>query len=200
VKAAHLGGDGAAMGVLASELHTIVGWSAEYTRIVLDGLAAIGEALATVTLKQSASEDSMMTAGRGEGLSGELGGLSQAIRASSSEMGLGVTVVKKLAEELCVELDRAGQLALGAASIAQIFNEELEKYDEVLDRLGFTEDMVPVAASGNQTEDLSRLYSMESERVLHMQIFGGSAGAPDTSASSPANASGSEFGDDVELF
>jgi hypothetical protein len=200
VKAAHLGNEGAAMGVLAAELHTIVGWSGGDSRMVLDGLTAIEEALTTMTLKQSASGGSLMADGSGAGVSAELGELSQAIKDSSREMGLGLASVEHLSEELCIELNRAGELAVDASSIAELFDREVEKLDEVLNRLGLTRAMVAATAAGSRTEDLAGLYSMESERLLHLRILGGPASLADTPPHLPVDAGGSEFGDDVELF
>lgn len=200
VKTAHLGGEGVAMGVIASELHSITKKSEGDTATVLQSLAAISDALAKITSEEALSKGSlMMMAGSDDGVSRELAGLSQSIRASSQQMTVGLHQVRQLAESLGLDLERGCELALRAQSIAELFDEQLRSFDRVFERLGYSRDMISVATAGNQAADLAKLYSMESERKLHLEVLGGEAG----SSQSPLPASGhvsSEFGDDVELF
>ena len=59
--------------------------------------------------------------------------------------------------------------------------------------------MATASAAGNHSDALSKLYSMESERALHLKVFSGSMSAPDMSQIDAGDGAG-EFGDNVELF
>jgi hypothetical protein len=193
VKTAHLGGEGVAMGVIASELHSITRKSEGDTGIVLDGLAGISEALANITCKEALSGGSLMMTNSSDAVSSKLSGLSESVRTSSQEMTAGLNQVRQLAEALCSELERGCALALRAESVTELFDEQLLDFDQVFEQLGYTEEMASVAAGSNQADDLSKLYSMESERRIHLEVFGGEASAAETQADS-------ELGCEVELF
>ena len=60
--------------------------------------------------------------------------------------------------------------------------------------------MATIADGRNQGDDISKLYSMESERKLHLEVFGGDLRTIEDTPTVPENQKGSEFGDDVELF
>lgn len=198
VKSVQLGGAGAAMGVLASELHTVVEQSGNDTKQVLDGLGVMEKALAAITVEKSVSEGSLMTNGKRD-IRGDLGGLSELVETSSREMVSGLEQVKNLAEGVRVDLKRGCELAVGLTLVTRRFDEQLNEFDRTLNQLGFTEDMATAAAAGNHSDALSKLYSMESERALHLKVFNGSVSAADTSTMA-AHESAGEFGDDVELF
>ncbi len=100
---------------------------------------------------------------------------------------------------MCLELERGCELALRAQSITELFDEQLRSFDQVFERLGYSRDMISLATAGNQAADLAKLYSMESERKLHLEVFGGEAGRSQSPLPASAQVS-SEFGEDVELF
>jgi hypothetical protein len=196
VKTAHLGSEGVAMGVIATELHSITRKSEGDTSAVLKGLAAIGEALTKITGEEAMSESSLLMTAGGDGVSTELAGFSLSVRTSSQEMTSGLKQVRELAEALCSELEHGCELARSAASITGLFDEQLRNFDQALEQLGYTEEMAAAYTKGNQADDLSGLYSMESERKLHQEVFGETS-STDSTAQGEEN---SEFGDDVELF
>jgi hypothetical protein len=195
VKTRHLGSEGAAMGVIAAELHSVTKSSESDTKIVLDGLAAIQQSLDKITHEGAAATNSLMMGGS-DSVRNELAGLSQSIRGASQETATGLSQVQKMAAELCPELELACRIALRAASITPAFDEQLRNFDDAFTEMGCTPEMLAAAASAvGQANDLSRLYSMESERKLHMAILGGGEASP-----AAASECSSEFGDDVELF
>jgi len=195
IKTAHLGSKGDAMGVIATEVYSIAQDIGVDTRAVLDGLCAISDALRKIRSEEAVSESSLIMNGDGDVVSNELSGLSESIRSSSQEMTVGLNQVRQMAEELCAELGRGCELAVQAEGIMEIFDQQLRKFDEALEKLGYT-DAMAAATTGERAGDLSALYSMESERKLHLEVFGGELAA----AGSSANSDDSEFGDDVELF
>ena len=95
---------------------------------------------------------------------------------------------------------RACELALHASSITELFDVQLRNFDEALGQLGYTKEMASSAGGGNQSGDLAKLYSMESERKLHLEVFGGSSSPTEGTLTVSGNQKGSEFGADVELF
>jgi len=178
VKLGQLGKEGATMDVIASELRSITREGGGDTRVVLDGLAAISEALAKIVRVKVTSGSSLMMGG-GEVVNAELSGLSQSVRISGQKMMEGLTQVR--------------QLAVHASIVIELFNEQVRSFDSAFGQLGYTKEMATVAVVGDRQDDLSALYSMESERKLHLEVFGGEG-------NSAGNQGNREFGDDVELF
>jgi hypothetical protein len=199
VKTSQLGSEGAAMGVLASELQTITAERGGDTVQVLTDLAAIREALAKITQGRTITEgSSIMINGGGDRISGELAALSLAVTSESHNMVLRLEEVRHLAEAICSDLTSGAELAVRTASLTERFDDLLGGFDQAFARLGLSGG-IPAADPGiHYAEHLSNLYSMESERVLHHQTFG--VEAPGYSAITPCPADVSEFGDDVELF
>jgi len=199
VKTAQLGREGAAMGIIASELHAIATQSEEETKVVLDELKSIAKALGEITQGKEVSDRSLlMKADSSHSVSGELDSLTTTVRSSSQEVAVALGTVRRLADSLVLELKKGCEMAAQAASIKDDFETLLISFDTAFEQLGLTSEMVKSHINANQAEDLSNLYSMESERILHEQVFGTSP--TQTSATEAESGSGSEFGDDVELF
>lgn len=199
VKTSQLSGQGAAMGVLATELQTITLERGGDTAQVLVDLSAIRRALAGITQGMAIVEGSSIMISGGDRISSELAALSQAITSESQSMALRLGEVSRLGESICSDLSRGAELALHALSVVEGFDDLLGSFDQALARLGVASCTAATDAGIQHAEHLSTMYSMESERVLHDQTFGGTA--PGCSANSPSAAAAmSEFGDDVELF
>jgi len=107
-------------------------------------------------------------------------------------MAVGLNQVRQLAETLRSELAKGCELALRMEHVAELFDQQLRTFDEVFEQLGYIEGMASVPTAGSEADDLSKLYSMESERKLHIEVVGGEAHADDSQ--------GSEFSDGIELF
>jgi hypothetical protein len=200
IKTTHLGSDGVAMGAIANELRSITRDSEEDTKSVLGELEAISEALEQITSEEKISKNSLMLTS-GDLVKSEFSGLSQSVRSSSQTMAVGLNEVRQMAEALCAELARGSELCARAEAITGHFDEQLRNFDEACRQLGYTEEMAQSGAGTLHGSDLSKSYSMESERKLHLEIFGGDASA--TAESTPptrGEQESSEFGDDVELF
>jgi hypothetical protein len=200
IKAAQLGDEGIAMGVIASELNSITQGSEVDTRIVLDRLQAIDGSLAKIAGVGAAAENSLIMTGDGSNVENVFSGLSQSVRAASQEMTVGLNQVRQLAETLCTELTRGCEVARRAASLPELFDEQVRNLDDAFGQLGYTTGMSAMVAAGNQADGLTNLYSMDSERKLHREIFGEEAGSEEGTPPASAIQQGSEFGDDVELF
>jgi methyl-accepting chemotaxis protein len=197
IKAAHLEQEGLGMGVIASELQTINLKSEADTNLVLENLAAIKEALARINREETVSEGSLMM-GDNNVVTSQLAGLSSSVRTVSQQVTAGLDEVKRLAEVLCSEVKLGCDQARRAEVITQLFDDQVRAFDEAVSQFGYMSEMASTSADRGHGGDISTLYSMESERKLHQEIFGKDAAmVEETPAPSP---SGSEFGDDIELF
>ena len=200
VKTSQLGDGGAAMGVLATELQTMTLERSGDTAQVLSDLSAIRKALATITQGRAIVEgSSIMVNGGGDRIGIEMAGLSEAIASDSRDMALRLEEVRHLAESICSDLASGVELAVRAASISEGFDDLLDSFDQFIAQLGLTSGTAPINPGIGHAEHLSTKYSMESERVLHDQAFGG-AGQGKSADSNLPTADSSEFGDGVELF
>ena len=202
VKTSLLGAEGAAMGVLASELHRITTERGSDATLVLTALHAIHQALNGISKEKSAdNEGSVLTAGNDVVVSEELSGLSTAVRSASQQATLGLEEVQKLADSLCAELARGAELAQRAASLRDSFDQLLTSFNATCEQFGFNASATPQNSEANVVaQDLSSLYSMHSERVLHQQTFGGEAPTESTPKPTAEPVAVGEFGEDVELF
>lgn len=198
VKTAHLGFEGEAMSVLAYELQTITKQSEEHTQAIFEAAGYISNALERITIEMDSSNSSLMMAeGGGEIVGKELQGLSQIVRESSQQVRVGLDEVRQIAQTLCLELKRGCDLAHRASTVTKCYDEQLYNFDDVLKQLGISKEMLAHTHGVNQGGDLSKLYSMESERELHLEIFGG---AKISTQSGDDEGKGLDLDDGVELF
>jgi hypothetical protein len=206
VKTSLLGAEGAAMGVLASELHRVTTERGSDATLVLTNLRAIHDALDGIGQGKSVAQESfILSSDSATAVSDELAGLSTAVRSASQQAALGLDEVTQLAESLCTELTRGVELAQRAASLRDTFDELLASFNSAFEQLGLSAGSMPINQAGHDqdghvAQDLSHLYSMHSERVLHRQTFGGDTAAAPLPMPADATTPPGEFGDDIELF
>lgn len=195
IKTEQLGTSGAAMGVLATEMQELARQSDIDTAIILEQLSAISGIVVTIANEASVSQGSLtLSEDSAKLVETQLSSLSEDIRASSHEMSEGLNEVRQLAANLCADAQKGCELATSAQALIAIFEQQLLCFDRLFDEFGITHELAAAYVRDHHGDDLSRLYSMESERALHREIFGGAAEA------TPSETSTSEFGDDVELF
>ena len=174
VKTSQLGFEGAVIGVLASELHTITQEQGGNTTIVLSALTAIREALHGIVQGKAMTQGSAnILQGDGNLVGHELGGLSQSIRKSSLQINLQLEELTQMAGDLCSQLHMAAQTAARSSSITALIDELLKSFDLALLSLGISMDTI--VANSAEHRHLSDRYSMESERIVHQQILEGSS-------------------------
>jgi hypothetical protein len=198
VKTAQLGFEGVSMSILATELQTITKQSEDHTRAMLEAVGSIRTALERINIEMNASGGSLLMAeGGGEMVGKELEGLSQIVRSSGQQTRVKLDEVKQVAQTLCSELKQGCELAERSSSIIKLYDDQLFNFDNVLRHLGVSEEMLTQTGGANQGGDLSKLYSMQSERELHSKIFGGAM--PSTEASG-VEGNDSDSDDGIELF
>jgi hypothetical protein len=200
IKTAHLGSDGAAMGVIAHELHSIAQNSEHDIHIMLDELSAISDALNKIVKEESLSGDTKMICEGDGALKKELAGLPQAVGEWSRGMAAELKGVVGLAAALRSELAQGREITDRASNIPKLFDNELQRFDEALGRLGHTRETAVTAAAGLGAGELLGLYSMQSERKLHAEVFGAHPREPESLNPSPTQNQPDEFGDNIELF
>jgi len=199
VKAAHLGGKGAAMGVLASELHKITGQSDGDTRVILEGLLGMDEILKALAGQRLTSNTSSLISAEGDEVTKGINHLVESIVMARQETSTRLAALQQQADTLRLELISACEVAERARALIKAFDDVLGKLDRNLEELGWDPDaaLAPGAAA-----NLTKLYSMEEEHQVHQQHFGapgaGDVGAEDV-VQKPA-ATDSELGENVELF
>jgi hypothetical protein len=134
----------------------------------------------------------------GDGVKGELSRLAQAFLVSSQAISEKLAALLKMAGALKAELHTSSEVAERGIEVIAAFDDMLRKLDEKLDELGYQPEADRGLGGDQQGAGLSKLYSMESERLAHQQVFGGMGEvAEDTAA---PNGATSDLGDDVELF
>jgi hypothetical protein len=200
ITTAHLGSDGAAMAVIAHELHSIAQSSENDIHAVLGGLTAISGALTQIVNEESASGGSKMICDGDEALKKEFAGLAQSVDQWSRNMTSELNGVVKLASALRSELAQGCELAGRADDIPRLFENELPQFDEALRQLGHTRETAAATAAQNGATELLDLYSMQSERKLHAEVFDLQHNHLECVDPPPAQNQPGEFGDNIELF
>jgi hypothetical protein len=190
IKTAHLGNEGAAMSVLATEMQKITAQSVDYTQTVLRGLVAMDLALRNVSTHGVASSNSLLMSSGVEEMRNEVLRLTDLVMKAGGEMSRNLASLLEMAGGLRTELHTAGTLAERGNVIEQRFNEILRSIDERLEQFGFNAAGVLQTGGGDQAAQIAALYSMQSERVAHEEVFGATEQLPGAP----------EAGNDIELF
>jgi len=201
IKTAHLGTQGAAMSVLATELQSITKQSEHYTHLVLDNLQAMDQAVTAISNHGIFSVSSLLTSSNDEDMNKEAGRLAEAVTRSSQEMSVKLTALHDLTEALDDELRIGCEHAEAADNITKALDEVLQKLDSNLDRLGYKPSADVDTKGEEQAENLAAMYSMQSERAVHEQFFGNDSNEPGTrSEQGHEGAVGTVLEDGIELF
>jgi len=201
IKTAHLGNSGAAMGVLASELHKITEQSDGDTRSILDGLRLMEQVLKEMSGHDVPSGDSIMMSSGGAEVKEQVFGLVEAVLHASHEMAQRIAALQQVAGSLGAEIQNACEVAGRATGIGPGFDSVIERVKAAADHL----DRLSARTGDRKGERAARLaamYSMQSEREVHQSFFGKEG--QESSAAGPAekgNGAGDhDLGDNVELF
>ena len=194
IETSHLADEGAAMRVMASEVQKITEQSTADTHIVLEGLSAMDQVLAGISSHGLTSVSSIIGTTDGKDAKKEISSLIDAVIRANQEMSAKLGALLDCAGVLRTELDSACQRSDQGDVIAQAFDEVLGNLDRTLARLGWTAGLVCGGENGGRAGGLNKLYSMQSERLVHEQLFNsgenslGEDGTP------------GDLGDNVELF
>jgi hypothetical protein len=197
VKAAHLGGDGAALAALADAIQGTAADSSGASGAVLGALTGVMDCAARLekgAVEAGAFDD-------GGALTGELRRMVGALRRAASDSGARIGAVEKRARELAGEISSLA----GGLDAASRFETAVERTIGILGQLAGAQTE---RAEAPHLERLRGRYTMETERALHDSVTNGAPRRD--AATAPAGegaemfaeaASGeSELGSNVELF
>lgn len=198
IKTAHLGEHGAAMGVLASELHKITAQSDGNTQRVLQGLFGMKEVLAQLADQKSSFTSATLSSADAEGVKKEVAHLTEAVIVDSQKLPVMLAALFDKAGKLCTHLDGALTAVDQGNVLIRTFDDVLKTLDDNLVQLGFGQDS-PMA-EGLAATDLSKRYSMHSERRVHDEVFGTGISSDAVATAATPTSSDNELGDNVELF
>lgn len=193
IETSHLGAEGTAMRALGSEVQNITEQSKGDTKIVVDGLRAVEEALKAISGDGSVSADTA-TSSKVEEVTREVTRLGESVARSGEEIASRFGAVLNLAKELRSELHHAREVGERAGKLNDTFATILGKLDQQIEIMG-GHTAAQLTDASEDGAPLEKLYSMKTERDVHLQVFG----AP--GAASPAETTPTEdLGDGIELF
>ena len=198
VKAAHMGTEGATLGVLADSIHQLSLDTCRRTDGVSRGLLAVSASADTLDSIEFDGKDNSEATLIGDDVAGlieRLSGLNGRVASLLDEIG-------RDGREL------AGEIESMAEGI-DLHHRMEETLSGVLSRIGHAsktlESLLPPEAISSRADRLQGLldrYTMEHEREVHQLLIGNgiSPDSPEQSTALPENESSDEFGDNVELF
>ncbi len=195
IKAAHLGKEGAVLDTISGSIYDLSKTARQDTLRLSDMLAGL------VSLSRSFREDFLVLQGgqdhAAEKMVEELGSLISSLKDTDARALAMLTELGGLTDSLMKDI---GDVS-GAITIHQELQEKLEDVMEAVSGLaGRARRICPlkrIDATSSFFKDIDELYTMESERAIHMRHFGS---APDSPGAAKPAATAGDLGENVELF
>jgi methyl-accepting chemotaxis protein len=185
ISAAHLGGAGDALNVIAEAMQKLAGESNGETEAAAEALDAIGNAAKDIS-----------------GAEGDAGPVLAELRArtldlhSSSEASYSrVSESATLGAQLSAEI----QATLGGLAAGHGFARAMRDAERELERIGFEAAGPEKSGVGENVDEFASRYTMEREREVHAGVSGAAAPAAAAAVAVPSAAPG-DLGENVELF
>ena len=196
IKTTRSGKLGAAIGALAVELHEIARQSDGDSRLILESLCAMQRPLKEIEETRITSLSSNMMQWSGMKMTQEMHALIDPVIEDSRKLAERLLVLSDKTATLRIDLKSAIEVAERAGVVIQTYDGVLKELDRNLVRMGYGSDATLSQVS--KTAQLSTLYSMQSERLVHEQLLGTrqTSGKP----VGLANPAPEESGENVELF
>jgi methyl-accepting chemotaxis protein len=211
IKAAHIGEEGAPLGILADSIHNLSLDTAHHTKTISDLFGSItGSAQRLCSADTGENESSEPGV---EQMAAEIGGMMEALRQVNDDISSRLSVLDRSSEELLHSIETT----TAEIDIHKKVEEITDKIAEQLDML--RDDLREAAPAGVRFENGSRAqdllksiessYTMQSERRLHQlasetaSAAGADLPVPDAESKEPDGNEGTEgddLGDNVELF
>lgn len=187
IETSHLGDEGATMRALAAEVQHITEGSEGEAHKVLDHLRAADSDLNSISAQVAAAGNARIASADGNGCA-EVVRLIESVKLSGQQMSGELAQILHKSEQLRSQLEATVERAERCARMDQDFDGLTAHLDSVLAPLAGEAGIKLDGEAATQAAGLNELYSMQSEREIHEQLFG--AGA----------AGGVDAGNDVELF
>jgi methyl-accepting chemotaxis protein len=192
VQAAHIGENGRAMGVLAEAIHSL---SLESNKQTQDITKILNEVISESKRFQTQAQEANELASKESDLIVSFEGLIRVLQQTQTNIQINLDEVGKLSNNLIEKLRTITE-------DRQLEHELMERFENAQQELGAIRQKVSeyLPEQGvNRSERLNSLlekYTMESERQVHMQLFGHEEDAADDNISLFDD----EAADNVELF
>lgn len=187
IETSHLGEKGSTLRVLSGEVQQITEGSDKEAQSVLEGLSVIDRELAALS-SHCAISGTATTASKD--LSAKLSTLIASVRNSNQQVSAGLRVLLNKSEALAARLQETGTQAERGIQITCGFSPVLQQLEGMVKQLGADLNIATPSAVASGTADLATMYSMQSEREVHKQVFTGAESVQEDIGS----------GDDIELF
>lgn len=210
IKAAHLGGEGAALGVLAGGIQRLVGDTRQQTLAVAQKLESI-----IATSQGLAANDSSDHKDSGLELSflnNDIDTMLQSLRGLNESSHASLNQVKEKGQILSQDLQRVGAEIDVHERAADVINHVLSSLQQIQNQLQSHGVLPGIGATGDaEIETLQNNYTMKAERLVHVSVASSPVTSPSqSSASTEITDSGTlikkeesneeDLGDNVELF
>jgi hypothetical protein len=194
IKAAHIGNEGAALDTISGSIYELSKNSREDTSELsrtLAGVVDIARDFDTNLASMHSDQEQLA-----ENLVADLKNLLGTLHGMNDSVFFLLIELNTLGSSLMEDIDRA----VSGITVHREIQDALSAMMAELERIRFrAKDMIPASArakSSSLMDELQKFYTMESEHRIHAE-FAGTKHEP----SSPAPAvTGSEYGDNVELF
>ena len=180
--------------IRCAAVHAIAKQSDADTRELLERLHAMQRPLSEMEKQKVTSLSSNMLQWSGARMTQEMHSLVEPVIAESGKLSEMLATLQEKTAKLRTDLRNATEIAERAGVVIQTFEGVLKQLDRKLKAMGHSPEAR--LAAGGGTSRLSTLYSMQSERLVHEQMFGDNKSEAKLGEAPMA----AEPGNDVELF
>ncbi|MEJ2147532.1 MAG: methyl-accepting chemotaxis protein [Acidobacteriota bacterium] len=191
VKAAHLGNQGAAVGVLAEELQELSSRTRSQVHCASEYLEKIGELGDDLS-----SEESLGSLQEIQKVGEELDELTTDLTSMEEEIGASLAS----AEEMFRRVSNEVEDTLMGMDTGRAVSTAVTEVIQILENLDRPSQDVPEPISGNELQDLETHYTMDQERKLHLSFLRSSDGNSPESTPILGGPEDDHFENNVELF
>lgn len=210
IKAAHLGGEGAALGVLAEGIQRLVGDTRQQTLAVaekLESIIATSRGLAATDGSDEKDCDLELSF-----LNNDIDTMLRSLRSLNEDSHASLSQVKEQGDLLSQDLQRVGAEINVHERAADVINQVLAGLQQIENQMQSQGALPGLGANGDsEIEMLHSNYTMKAERLVHVSV----ASSPVTLPSQPSPArwindsdtgikkeefNEEDLGDNVELF
>lgn len=210
IKAAHLGGEGAALGVLAGGIQRLVGDTRQQTLAVaqkLESIIATSQGLAA-----NNSSDNKDCGLELSFLNNDIDTMLQSLRGLHENSHASLNQVKEKGQLLSQDLQRVGAEINVHERAADVINHVLSSLQQIQNQLQSHSVLPGIEASGDaEIEILQSNYTMKAERLVHVSVASSPVTPPPQSSISTditdsdtvikkEESNEEDLGDNVELF
>jgi methyl-accepting chemotaxis protein len=199
IKAAHTGSRGAALGVLAESIQHLSVDSRTYRSAVSEALDNIRTAAAEMSRASGTEDEVRSKDAEVEEMQSCLDGLLASLDRINGSIVAPLSQLDEDARALSGGIDRVIQGITAHTLVSETVDGVVAGLGEIEAECRRIDPSWVTAAGSADLRNLADRYTMHEERDIHLAVMGGGEAAPEAAVAA-AGASGSDFGDNVELF